>query len=259
MRWRETLTGKSVLRHTGVWPHMRNDFESTSSQTNVQTTHNIPTEKMETKILLCGDSRMRTIEPKIVEELRLKSHQDFRVSTETYPGAGTSRIVDRILQKYNTEKFDQIYVMTGICDLTIKTGRRELTPQFRDKDSLLLFMTEEFRHAQETMLQITEMPVICELVGMDIEKYTGKNNHTCYQGLMDACIPEINGFVHRLNEGLPKVNLRTPRYATYVHKLRKGKRTTRYAYGLYDGVHYTQTFACKVAAKVSDCIIANRK
>lgn len=205
-------------------------------------------------VVICGDSRVRALSTHL-RDLRQDSPK-YKEIVISVPGATISRITSAIYKRYKLKTAPtQIYMMAGICDLTTKVGHRNLKPAFRTKVALMDHMIQEYTHAYDTLSQITKSPVICELVGMDLEKYCGHSQNQEYQRMMDGCIPELNAYIHHLNN--QNGGKAVPRSANYIHKSRHGKKSARYGIGMTDGVHYNEEYSRYVAARLSKCITEN--
>lgn len=209
------------------------------------------------RIMITGDSRMHGIEHYLraaLDDLRAFSIQLECLVT---PGGTVRGVVEATLSRCATNKYEQIYCLAGVCDLTLKRSVRNLVPRFDSLESMLTYMEESYRSAQHDLLRLTAKPIICELIGLDIGTYNTKGRpHEYYQDIINEGIPIINRKINAINvsiESLP----RAPFSASYVHKERRGKMTHRYDLALTDGVHFTAYFKNRTAQGIARMIVQN--
>lgn len=213
--------------------------------------------RMENRIVICGDSRVRVLATHL-KDLN-QGTLGLKEVVVSVPGGTITKITSAVYRKYKNETPPaQIYLMAGICDLTFKTGHRDLQPAFNSKMALMYHMKQEYAHAYDMLNQITNLPVVCELVGMDLEEYCGHTRHHEYQRLIDECIPELNAYIHHLNNN-QNGGAAMPRYANFIHKSRHGKRSARYGIGMTDGIHFNEKYARYITARLSKSITENWK
>lgn len=208
-------------------------------------------------ILVAGDSRIRGLDHHLrtaLDDIRAFS---IRIEYITIPGAGITELVKAIQVKHTAEKYDQLYLLAGVCDLMQKRSAKNLVPSFDTVESMAMFMCESFTHAQSELLKLSPRPVLCELVGLDIRTYNINGRpHGYYQQMINEGIPQINRHITGLNAGIETMP-RSPFIAGYVHKKRKGRMTHRYDLALSDGLHYTVYFKQRVAQGLARMIDQN--
>jgi len=182
------------------------------------------------------------------------------------PGATIAGAVDKAIKKASRDMgkpYDQVYLMAGVCDLMKKcylNGKTWVEPREHVNEARLLnqYLSTAYTETQRQLLLITEKPIITDLVGMDAHEYNKKTrSYPSFQETINAQIPIINNVICELNSTLPKGAVWSPRFGSYIHKLRQGKLTHRYKSGLRYGIHYTSSYKGRIAKDLARVIEAN--
>lgn len=208
-------------------------------------------------VLVAGDSRLRGFDYHI--RSALDDMRAFTIDVEclSVPGGGVREVVRTVHTGSASDHYDQIYILAGVCDLMHKRSGRNLVPRFDALGDMISHMDGLYTAAQIDLLKMTEKPVLCELIGLDVatDNVNGRP-HPYYQDIINAAVPIINRRVNGLNVNIEAIP-RGPFLATYVHKTRRGHMTHRYDLVLNDGVHFTDYFKVRVAQAMARVIVQN--
>jgi len=217
------------------------------------------------RILVTGDSRLSGMEQLIWQTVCTGSVVNLEVIVT--PGVTIAGAVEQAIKKASRDMgnpYDQIYLMAGVCDLTKKCyeqGKTWVEPREHaiEAGSLNQYFRKAYTEAQRKLQRITKKPVITDLVGMDVHEYNkGTRSYPTFQETINTQIPNINNIIHELNETLPTGAVWSPRFGSYIHKLRQGKLTHRYKLGLRDGIHYTRSYKSRIAKDLTRAFEANK-
>lgn len=208
-------------------------------------------------VLVAGDSRLRDFDYHIRNAL--DDMRAFAIDVEclSVPGGGVGEVVRAVQTGTEADHYDQIYILAGVCDLMRKRSGRNLVPRFDTLEDMTEHMDGKYTTAQNELLKLTDKPVLCELIGMDVATYNVNGRpHPYYQDIINKAVPIINRRINELNVNIEAMP-RGPFLATYVHKTRRGHMTHRYDLALNDGVHYTEYFKARVAQGLARVIVQN--
>ena len=68
-------------------------------------------------ILIAGDSHLRGVQPFIIRELHDRNAWDIKVEVFFFPGADIQATTVNMLRRIMDNKYDLIYLMTGVKEL----------------------------------------------------------------------------------------------------------------------------------------------
>ena len=196
------------------------------------------------EILILADSRGYALE-KQLRKLH-KSNTLVRIHVRAVPGGTITDVVDTGLSALKSKHFHQIYLFAGVNDMTCKLGHREVTPVFNNWSTLVKYMMIQFYEARTSLYAISKTVIICELVGIHLGLYNSSGS--CYKPQQDI----INRGVMRINEYIADMNRQAEVYSPYFAGLTHKMKGTdilyhRYALTTYDGLHFNQVTAYRMA------------
>ena len=197
-----------------------------------------------TKYIILGDSRAKQFDS-ILHNFKL----NFQLQVIAYSGATILSGTRRFLQ-YDQTQCDSIILALGVNDLTrleytYDGSRRLVRPRFDNLPDLVDTLTDKYTKAKQLLSAAGYRCIICELTGMDLNKY---NKHLTsyhdFQLTIDEAVPVLNRVISAINydDKLPTPYLQD----SIHHKCRKTdtRRRTKYA-KLRDGLHpHDETARC---------------
>lgn len=208
-------------------------------------------------IMIAGDSRIRGMEFHLRKSLDNLRAFAIQIEVISVSGAGVRGVVEAVKTDSAAPRYDQIFLMAGVCDLMIRRSTKNLVPNFDTVDSLTTFMEESYREAQSDLLALSAKPVICDLLGIDIAAYNTRGRpFPYYQDIVNEGVPVVNSRINVINADIETMP-RAPFFSSYVHKIRRGRMTHRYELALNDGLHFTEYFKQRVARSLARVILLN--
>ena len=181
-------------------------------------------------ILILTDSRGRLLQETI------KGMTELVVDVSVYPGAGLDELFTKPLNKALLEKYDKVYIMGGICNITVRDRRTRITEL---RSFTLNDITTKFEAIITTGLANldTEIPVVlAPIVGIDLNRYNRLPGVSPFQQLINDSVVAVNRLIITTNS---RRGLSTPWVATLIHQNKgRGIKVHRYKH-LADGCHFT--------------------
>lgn len=205
-------------------------------------------------ILLAGDSRLRGMDQHMRRALDEVRAYAMAVECIVVPGGEIAGVARAVRMRSQRAHYDRIFFFAGVCDMMIKRSARNLVPHFASVDDMVLYMGESYAAAQQVLLGLSDSPVMCEIVGLDIATYNVKGRtYPFYQDFVNEAVPIINRQLNALNASIETMP-RAPYLASYIHKTRRGKLTHRYDLALNDGLHFTEYYKQRIARALTGSI-----
>ena len=137
------------------------------------------------------------------------------------------------------KRYDQVYLLAGVNNLTIHLGYRKVKPRFTHWTSMVRRMMMEYYMARTRLYRLTDKVVICDLVALHLATYNrnGEGFHY-YQHIIDCATIRVNEYVEEMNR---EASVYSPRLADHIHKSRHPDHPIhhRYSTTLRDGLHFT--------------------
>ena len=191
-------------------------------------------------VVILADSRGRGLETLLCDFPR------HSISVLVFPGAGLHRLKEYAVSYFERHQADQLYILAGICDITICDKKTKITT-LRSTDSHTTL--QNFDILAKSLLACIEdicpslKIVLCPIIGIDLLRYNHQQgcspslsgNVHPPQKLLNDVVVEINRLVTSINE---RNRVVTPWLAREVHHRCKG-RYRHYYQKLADGCHLT--------------------
>ena len=168
------------------------------------------------------------------------------ITVLVFPGVGLYRFKEYAVSYFEGHQADQLYILAGICDITIRDKKTKITT-LRSTDSHTTL--QNFDILAKSLLACIEdicpslKNVFCPIIRIDLNRYSHQqgcspsligNKHPQQKLLND--VMEINRLVTYMNERNCVI---TPWLARVVHHRCKG-RYRHYYRKLADGCHLTE-------------------
>ena len=124
-----------------------------------------------------------------------------------------------------------IYLLGGINDMTkivynYDKSTRYVVPTSDNAPDLIEHVNDQLTTVVEQLSAIGVKLVICELVGIDLNRYNKYYTNCCgLQDVMDESIPHINRCIGSINQDAQVI---TPYLQSSIHHVRGNKRVTKY-------------------------------
>lgn len=207
-------------------------------------------------ILFICDSRGRGLD----KFLRNSLSMNFKVLT--YSGAGIYESVHRAANHIKSERWSQIYLLAGICSVTIKDPISKIVSlRIVDQAALLKQLEMEISHSIDFVSMIIEDKnvrcVVAPITGMDLRKYnqgqTAASSDT-HQSILNDSIVEINKYIVSVNSAN---NIVTPWVSRYIHKRARNDICHHYHKLSNDGCHLTDELRMLWADALSVAVLNN--
>ena len=187
------------------------------------------------KILIVSDSRGKLLKSYIAHQ------QHCQIEYETKNGATLNEAKNITWGKLTNSKYVCVYLMVGICSITIKDSGLIYLP-FDTKDSIVEATTRQVWTTLKELDDCFTTPIVmCTFPGLNLIRANNKNakGHHPQQDILNEAIIEINEYIIDLNLSR---GFSTPLLAAAIHrchgKRRDGTKRYRHHYcRLQDGVH----------------------
>ena len=191
------------------------------------------------KILIVSDSRGKNLKPLIVPPV------GYTVDFQVKNGATLCEAKNITLRKLADSKYTCVYILAGICSVTIKDEGCIYLP-FDTKESLVEATTYNIMTTlKELDNSVTTPIVLCTFPGVDLIKMNNKNarGHHPHQDLLNDGMLEINDYIVEANIDR---GFSTPMLSAAVHRCHKkckdgSKKYRHHLCRLEDGVHPTDS------------------
>ena len=196
------------------------------------------------EILLLCDSRGYALERQT--QKLLSSETLIRIHVLATPGGTINDVVNTALATMTGKRFHQIYLTAGVNDMTCKLGYREVTPIFNNWSILVRYMMIQFYEARSSLYALSNTVTVCELVGLHLGLYNSSGlRYQPQQDILNRGVIRINEYIANMNR---QANVYSPYFAGLTHKM-KGTDNIyhRYALTTYDGLHFNQVTAHRMA------------
>ena len=173
------------------------------------------------------------------------------VTVRWYRGATLKRITQSAMREVDYKnrrngwnKYDLIYMLGGVNDLTSLLAPGYVTPVFKDYESLLCTMSDRFEEARNVLRQYGEMIILGELVGIDLNRYNRTSGkYQSEQLIINRGVPMLNNTLNCMNRDM---DAKSPWLGDTIHTRTHGRLTMRYGL-LKDGVHAVPTLKTRWA------------
>lgn len=215
---------------------------------------------MESVLFAC-DSRGRGLDI----FLRNSLCSNFRVLT--YSGAGIYDAVHRAANTIKYEKWSQIYLLAGICSITIKDRVSKIV-SLREENPVtsMCHLKLEVTHSLDFVSLLTgEHNVKCvmaPITGIDLRTYnkgltiSRVNSIDAQQVILNDLITEFNKYIVSVNKAN---NVVTPWVSRFVHKRTRDNMSHLYHNLAGDGCHLTDDLRGLWADALSTAVIGNAR
>ena len=193
----------------------------------------------DTKILIVSDSRGYDLEAKIKHGLTTQGpnipiHLDL-----IHKGGLTLEGIVKLLDcklKPGQDMYDYLYVFVGVNNLSEKHESGKVTCVYDDVGHLVENMYDRFFWARNYLFRYSYRPVICQLMGLSLDKYNKTTDDQIYgQTVINQAIPVLNRAINATNTDIGCVS---PWLGVTVHSIIHHKYTHKYK-RLRDGLHPT--------------------
>lgn len=205
-------------------------------------------------VLLIADSRGRNLDSSFL------GLTDCEVTVAVYPGADILTSITRANALLNRCDWSQIYILSGICNVTYKDKKtKKLYLRIQDPQQLLTYFQELLVSAFGKLTStVTNTSTNCKfifapLTGIDLAKYN-KSKIDSNQELLNNCIEMINLEIASFNR---EKKVFTPWTSHIVHHRSRGKYHTRYEKLTTDGCHLTPCVIEYWAQSIAEAIDKN--
>ena len=197
------------------------------------------------RLIFFFDSRGKFLE----YEINLINNTKKPVEPWTFSSATINDLVHEAINYGKTRPFDLLFIVGGICDITVKDwGNNTITFPWTDSKSLVQHVINIIEAAEIRFRK--ELPaskiIFCRLVGANLEKVLQRKIEN-EQEIMDESIFEINKYIHKKNI---EKNMWAPDMATPVHRQIRGENKSFYEHLANDGLHLSNDLRKKWAKKI---------
>ena len=187
------------------------------------------------RILIVSDSRGKQLKESMTH---LKGCQ---IEYEVKNGATLNDAKNITWKRLNNSRFICVYLMVGICSITMKDGELIYLP-FDTKESIIEATTRQIKTTLKELDDLFTTPIVmCSFPGIDLIRANSKSAKGSHpqQSFMNEAMIEINDYIIDLN--LTR-GYSTPMLSSAVHRChgkgRDGSRKYRHHYcRLSDGIH----------------------
>lgn len=211
-------------------------------------------------ILIIGDSRVRHLDSYLTREKdEGRSHSRLTFEVISKPGGGIHQCVrDGVLNR-KLDRYHQVYLMAGVCDLSYKRGRKLYPYTYSHQTpDMVTHLQAKYETAYDQLLDITDCPVICDLIGMDLIMYNKSQYDDDYlQDVIDESVQMTNNWLHTFMKSKLQHTC-SPYYAHYVYKRRNNRTSCRYHKATIDGLHFTNYYLEFISKEVIKSTQMNR-
>ena len=205
-------------------------------------------------IIIIGDSRVALMESSLRYQLKLLEIRNDDCPIKAYSGARIHEAVLRASDLVAAHKDATVYLMAGTNDLTVKHKSGLISPVYQEVGNLVEVMFDKYIEAKVYLSKIASKVVICQLTGVDIDKYNKyATNYSQCQDVINQAIPILNHSINLLNKESQVVS---PWLQTSVHCQVKNKIIHKYR-RLYDGIHPTPETSIIWAKELAKAIDKN--
>lgn len=203
-------------------------------------------------VLVIGDSRVRKLDQFIRREAtEHRSTPGLNFEVIAKPGGKINQCITEALQYRLVNRYHQVYLMAGVCDLSSKRGKKLYPYDHCDETpNLVSYYQTNFQTAYNRLAPITDCPIICDVIGMDFKMYNkSQYEDDVLQDVVDEAIPQVNNWLHAFMKSKP-LHACSPYYAHYVYKRRNNRTSCRYSKATIDGLHYTDYYLSFIAKEI---------
>ena len=192
-----------------------------------------------TKVMVMMDSRGTDIEPKIKEDLRTR-YPNFSgsidITVRVMRGAKIENIVKKMDEKFkNYCRYDIIYVMVGVNNLTNKDKHGLVSPNYENVPDLIESLNDKMTSLKKCLQHRAKFVVICQIVGINIDNYNQFHNEGRWyfeQKVIDQAMPLLAHTINCINRN---EKLFSPWLTNTIHEFVNHKLYHKYA-KLRDGL-----------------------
>lgn len=211
-----------------------------------------------TLVVVIADSRGGGLQ----DEICRITPDHIAVKVLVYPDRGIIQAVKESEKAINWWQPSQIYVMNGICDITMrdkntkKVSVRE--PSTNTAIASYIQSMDTVTHFLRILLDGRRYQLVfSEIVGMDMATYNGTRYPHDQQAVLDSTIHGVNAEIVAWNNARDVV---TPWLAKEVHRNKKnGQKITRYHKLSEDGLHLTTELRTRWADLIVKAIHKNEE
>ena len=204
-------------------------------------------------ILIITDSRGYGLQTEIETKLA-KSDLDPppKIEVAVLRGANLDNGYERLSQEINMDnKYDLIYVMLGVNNLSVKMYNKKIVPVFVDVPTLVELMLAKFEIFKCQVSNMGNKIIVCQLIGLSISDYN-KNSDIPHKYQI-VIMPIL---AHSLNLVNMDSNVIGPWLTKIIHYWTNHKLYNAYS-KLRDGVHFTTHTTKVVAKRIAESILKN--
>lgn len=193
------------------------------------------------KILILADSRGRNLE----HELDMLLDCRFRV--EFYPGADISETINRASFTISSHRWSQIYVLSGICDLTTKDKSTKIVTLRHASPTLALNHYLSTVNAARIKIASYLPPgtseskcIFAPVTGINLSTY---NSHVSNSSTIVESQNQLNHTIELINSEIFRINnhhkAHTPWTSRIIHKQSRRSFSHHYDKLASDGCHFS--------------------
>lgn len=185
-------------------------------------------------ILILADSRGRNLSS------ILHGLTDSEVMVAVYPGADILTSISKASSLLSWRDWTQVYILSGICNLTLKDkNTKRVYLRHDDPLQLLIYFQDQlvsaFGKLTSANILINCKYIFAPLTGTDLAKYN-KTNFEPHQETLNRCVEMINTEIASFNRDKKAY---TPWTSRIIHHRSRGKYHARYDKLTSDGCHLT--------------------
>ena len=194
----------------------------------------------ETKILIVSDSRGADMENKIRRGLSIHGPNiPIQLDYIQKGGLTVESMISLLDQQIKPENglYDYVYIFVGVNNLSYKHQTGKVTAVYDDIGHLIDHMFDRLYSARNYLFKFSLRPVICQLVGIFLDKYNKTDCDQIYgQSVINQAVPMLNHAINSLNTDIGCVS---PWLGATVHAVIHKKYCHKHM-RLGDGLHPTE-------------------
>ena len=204
------------------------------------------------RVLLLADSQGFKVK-RFISSFMKNRDVPLHLEVRAFSGATIEEVATWGLCEANHRKYDQVFLLARVNNITDHLGYREVKPKFNKWSTMVRKSMIELYLARTRLYRLSDKVIICAFIALHLATYNKSGAaYQEHQVIIENATVRINEYIAEMNI---EARIYAPGFADNVHKCRFSDRQIhhRYVATMYDGLHYTQ----ETAAKFSILLLRN--
>ena len=210
------------------------------------------------RVLLLADSRGFKVKERI-RNMMTGRGLPLEVEVKAFSGGTIDTVTTKGLFEAKYRRYDQVYLLAGVNNLTEHLGYRRVKPRFEQWSVMVRRLMIEFHIARTRLYRLTDRVIVCDLIALNLATYNiDGEGYFLHQEIINSATVRINEYVEEMNRD---AGVYSPRFADHVHKGRFADKPIHHRYEgtMKDGLHYTAETTSKFSVLLLRGILTLRR